>query len=64
MNLEKIKADFLKNARSIGLPDSAVSIASYDGFNGYPYWWRKKKKDELYASITYQIKFGSSKKNG
>jgi uncharacterized protein YggE len=61
--LEKIKADFLKNVRSIGLPDTAVSIAAYDGFNGYPYWWnRKRRKDELYASITYQIKFSNSKK--
>ena len=61
--LETIKTDFLKNVRSIGLPDSAVSIAAYDGANGYPYWWaRKKKKEELYASITYQIKFGNSKK--
>lgn len=63
VNLETIKTDFLKNVRSIGLPDSAVSIAAYDGFNGYPYWWaRKKKKEELYASITYQIKFSSPKK--
>lgn len=61
--LETIKADFLKNVRSIGLPDSAVSIAAYDGNNGYPYWWqRKKKKEELYASITYQVKFSNSKK--
>ena len=61
VNLEKIKADFLKSARSIGLPDSLVTIAAYDGFNGYPYWLRKKKKDELYASITYQVKFNNSK---
>lgn len=62
VDLEKIKADFLKSARSIGLPDSVVSIAAYDGFNGNPYWLRKKKKEELYASITYQVKFNSSKK--
>src|SRR5215218_6949046 len=61
VNLEKIKADFLKSARSIGLPDSLVTIAAYNGFNGYPYWLRKKKKDELYASITYQVKFNNSK---
>lgn len=63
VSLERIKDDFLKNVRSIGLPDSVVSIAAYDGFNGYPYWWqRKKKKEELYASITYLLKFNSSKK--
>jgi uncharacterized protein len=63
INLETIKSNFLKSVRSIGLPDTAVSIAAYDGMNGYPYWWtRKKKKDELYASITYQVKFSNSKK--
>jgi len=63
VNLETIKTDFLKSVRSIGVPDSAVSIAAYDGYNGYPYWYqRKKKKDELYATITYQVKFSNSKK--
>ena len=63
VDLETIKSNFLKSVRSIGLPDSVVTIASYDGFNGYPYWWQhKKKKDELYASITYQVKFNNSKK--
>ncbi|HUQ97424.1 MAG TPA: SIMPL domain-containing protein [Chitinophagaceae bacterium] len=62
VGLEKIKTDFLKSVRSIGLPDSVVSIAGYDGFNGNPYWLRKKKKEELYASITYQVKFNNSKK--
>lgn len=63
VNLETIKSQFLKAVRSIGLPDSAVSIAAYDGFSGYPNWWaRKRKKDELYASITYQVKFSNSKK--
>ncbi len=60
--LEKIKADFIKSTRSIGLPDSIVTIAAYDGFNGNPYWLRKKKKEELYASITYQVKFNTSRK--
>lgn len=63
VDLETIKSNFLKSVRSIGLPDSAVSIAAYDGSNGYPYWWlRKKKKEELYGSITYQVKFSNSKK--
>ena len=62
VDLEKIKSDFIKYTRSIGLPDSLVTIAAYDGFNGYPYWLRKKKKEELYASITYQVKFSNSKK--
>jgi uncharacterized protein len=38
------------------LPDSAVSVAAYDGYNGNPWLRKKNKKDQLYASITYQVK--------
>src|SRR5262245_53310830 len=62
VNLEKIKADFLNNCRSIGLADSVITIASYDGDMGNPWLKKKKKKDELMASITYQVKFANSKK--
>jgi hypothetical protein len=64
MSIDQIKSDFLKNVRSLGIPDSAISIASYEGFNGYP-WWRKRKKDkeaDLLASIAYQVKLNSSYK--
>jgi hypothetical protein len=43
INLEKIKSDFLASCRSIGLPDSVITIASYDGYNGNP-WIRKRSK--------------------
>jgi len=62
MDLEKIKSDFLGYCKSIGLPDSIVSIASYQGYNNYPWWKKRKSKDELYASISYEIKFNNSKK--
>ncbi|WP_315821947.1 SIMPL domain-containing protein [Paraflavitalea speifideaquila] len=62
INLEKIKSDFLNNCRSIGLPDSAVTIASYDGYNGNPWVRKRSKKQDLLASITYQIKFTNSRK--
>lgn len=62
VNLEKIKADFLNNCRSIGLPDSVITIASYDGDMGNPWIKKRKKKEELLASITYQVKFANSKK--
>jgi uncharacterized protein YggE len=61
-DLEKIKTEFLAGCRSIGLPDSAVSIASYEGFSPNSWWRIKKRKDELYATIAYQVKFSSSKK--
>jgi uncharacterized protein len=59
--IDRIRQDFLAAVRSLGLPDTAVSIAAYDGLNGNP-WWRKKNKlkDELYASVTYQVKLRNS----
>src|SRR5688572_7283066 len=62
VGLEKIKNDFIGYCRSIGLADSAVSIASYEGYNNYPWWRRRKMKDDLHASISYQVKFSTSKK--
>jgi uncharacterized protein YggE len=61
VNIEKIKADFLNNARLVGIADSNVTIAAYDGNNYNPWWRKKNKKEELLASITYQIKLKSSK---
>lgn len=62
IDLEKIKSDFLGFCKGIGLADSAVSIASYQGSNAYPWWRKRRSKDELYASISYQLKFNNSKK--
>jgi uncharacterized protein len=61
VNIEKIKSDFLNNARAIGIADSNVTIAAYDGNNYNPWWRKKNKKEELLASITYQVKLKSSK---
>ncbi len=61
VELEKIKDDFLSYCRLTGIPDSVISIASYEGLSNGT-WWRKRKKDpELFATISYQIKFSSSK---
>lgn len=62
IDIEKIKTDFLGYCKAINLPDSAVSIAGYEGNNNYPWWKKRRNKDELYASISYQVKFSNSKK--
>ena len=60
ISIDQIRSEFLKKARALGLPDSAITIAQYDGYNGNP-WLKKKKKEELMASITYQVKLRTSK---
>jgi uncharacterized protein YggE len=61
VTIDRIRQDFLSAVRSLGLPDSSIVIAGYDGYNGNP-WLRKKNKlkDELYSSISYQVKLRSS----
>jgi uncharacterized protein len=60
IGLEAIKTDFLRLCKQADLPDSVISITAYEGNN--PYWLKKrKKKDDLYASISYQIEFNNSK---
>lgn len=59
--LETLKTDFLNACKAANIADSAVSIVSYTGYNSY-YWLRRKKKSpDLFASITYQVKFSASK---
>jgi uncharacterized protein YggE len=59
--LETLKNDFLTACKSAGIADSAISIVSYTGYNNY-FWLRKKKKTpDLFASITYQVKFSANK---
>lgn len=55
ISIDKIRQDFLTAVRSLGIADSNISVAAYDGYNN-PWLRKKNKKDELYASITYQVK--------
>lgn len=59
INIENIKREFLAAAKSIGIPDTAVTIVAFGGHDNI--WWRKKnKKNELYASIAYSVKVKNS----
>jgi uncharacterized protein YggE len=60
VQLDAIRKDFLNDVRSIGLPDSAVTIAYYDSWHGNPWLRKKNKKHELFASISYQVKLKTS----
>ncbi|HEV7331381.1 MAG TPA: SIMPL domain-containing protein [Flavisolibacter sp.] len=60
VGIDKIRQDFLTAVRSLGLPDTAVSVSAYDANNYNPWWRKKNKKEELFASITYQVKLRST----
>lgn len=59
--LETIKTQFLEYCKSAGIPDSVISISSFTGYNNYYNFRRKKKDNDLMASIVYQVKFKDSK---
>lgn len=61
INIETIKNNFLSGTRAVGIVDSAISIASYDGNSANPWLRKKNKKQELFASISYLVKVKSSK---
>lgn len=60
VTIDKIRQEFLTDVRSLGLPDTAVSVSGYDANNYNPWWRKKNRKDELYASMTYQVKLRSA----
>lgn len=62
VDIDKIRSGFLSAYRSLGMPDSLISVLSYDGNNGDLWYRKKKKKEELYNSISYQIKFANTAK--
>ncbi len=59
--IDKIKADFLASCKAVGIADSNISVASFDGYNMASIWKRKKRDPDLMASISYQLKFSSTK---
>lgn len=56
ISIDQIRQEFLTAVRSLGLPDSSVSVAGYDGNTFNPWWRKKNKKEGMYASISYWVK--------
>jgi len=61
IELETIKDHFLASCKAVGIADSNISVASYDGYNMANIWRRRKKDPELLSSIAYQVKFNNAK---
>lgn len=61
VSIDKIRQDFLAHAKRTGIHDTLISIAAYDSYNANPWLRKKKKKEELYATISYQLKLNSSR---
>ena len=64
IDIETIKNNFLKAARSIGLNDTDVVVQSYSGYDGTVYQYKKNKKQDpdLKAGINYWVQVSSLKK--
>jgi len=63
IGIDSIKRNFLAACRSIGLPDSTITLQAYQGYDN-SYWLMRKtrKKDpDLKASISYTIKLSTVK---
>lgn len=64
IDIETIKNKFIKAVIATGVPDTNISVQSYQGFDEN-YWWykkNKKKNPDMMAGITYLVKINSTKK--
>jgi len=61
VEIDKIKEDFLAICKAVGIPDSSISLASFDGYNLASIWRRRRRDPDLMASVSYQIKFKTTK---
>lgn len=59
--IDVIKAYFLAKCKLVGIADSNIAVASYDGYNISSIWRRRKKGPDMFAGISYQIKFHNTK---
>jgi uncharacterized protein len=64
INIEKIRENFLKEAKSIGLSEADLSVQGYSGWDGNYWLYKKNKKQnpDMKAGITYWVKVSSTAK--
>jgi uncharacterized protein YggE len=64
VKLETIKNEFLSLCKTLGIPDSDISIASYSGNERWDYWWyyKRRKEPDFMSSISYTVKVSSPEK--
>jgi uncharacterized protein len=62
VDIETIRKNFLGYVRKAGIADSSIKLLTLGGNSGLPWWRKKQQKDELYASASYEIVFGNSRK--
>lgn len=64
IDIETIKNNFLKAAKSIGLSETDLSVQGYSGWDGNYWWYKKNKKQnpDMKAGITYWVKVNSTAK--
>lgn len=57
VDIDKIKNEFLFNAKSMGLSENEISVQGYSGYD-QNYWYNRKnrKNPDLKASVTYIVK--------
>lgn len=57
VDIEKIKNEFLFNAKSMGLSENEISVQGYSGYDQNYWYYRKNKKNpDMKASVTYVVK--------
>jgi uncharacterized protein YggE len=64
IDIETIKNNFLKAAKSIGLTETDLSVQGYSGWDGNYWLYKKNKKQnpDMKAGITYWVKVNSTSK--
>mgnify|MGYP001271669533 CR=1 FL=1 len=59
VNLETLKTRFLAACRQAGLPDTAITVAAYQGYDRWQ-WRSQRRTPDMMATISYQLLFSNT----